>query len=317
MNIKEFASKLKSIKLIAHRLGYQMTNYPENSMEVLNEIFKNTELLDACSGFEFDICFTKDHIPVVIHDKYIDDISDGRGLVKSHTMKELEKFNFNFRKSLNKRNSYYFKIVKLERILDFFIQNKKTLKKKIIKIETKDTVYLKCQNMRILADILNNYSEIGNNIVHLSYYPQNLIALKRIQYKKNYAITKSDLLCDYKIMVNISRFIGTIDSISVRIKTSNFPGTNHNNSKRVNRKLVQDSFFMKFSNALSEKTLSYAIKKYGSIGIYVLNGKDEILEFCKRISYKFFLQNYTKINFTTNNPVYIKTLELNDKDTSK
>ncbi len=44
--------------------------------------------------------------------------------------------------------------------------------------------------------------------------------------------------------------------------------------------------------------------------------KDEILEFCKRISYNFFSQNYTKINFTTNNPVYIKTLELNDKDTS-
>lgn len=77
--------ELRNMKLIAHRLGYQMTPYPENSLEVLQTIFENQEMLDACSGFEFDICFTKDHVPVVIHDKYIDDISDSYGLIKNYT----------------------------------------------------------------------------------------------------------------------------------------------------------------------------------------------------------------------------------------
>ena len=100
MDRKIIINELKQMKLIAHRLGYQMTKHPENSLEVLNTIFENKELLDNCYGFEFDICFTKDHIPVVIHDKYIDDICDNTGLIKEYTYEELRKINFKFRKSL-------------------------------------------------------------------------------------------------------------------------------------------------------------------------------------------------------------------------
>ena len=34
-----------------------MANYPENSINVIEEIFNNKEMLDSCYGFEFDICF--------------------------------------------------------------------------------------------------------------------------------------------------------------------------------------------------------------------------------------------------------------------
>lgn len=308
MDRKKFIDEITSIKLVAHRLGYQMTNYPENSLKVLHTIFENKEMLDACDGFEFDICFTKDHIPVVIHDKYIDDISDSIGLVKSYTMKELEKVNFGFRKSLQKKDNQEFKIVKLETILDFFQKNKKLLKEKIIKIETKDFTYLNMHNMVILADILNKYSEIRDNIVHLSYYPQNLILLKRIQQKKDYNLIKSDLLCDYKAMITISKFINNLDYISFRIKTKSFPNVNSNNSKRVNKKILHDTFFMKFSNAINERTLTYAINKYGSVGLYVLNDDNDINEICKRISDNFFESSYDKIIFTTNNPLYLRKL---------
>ena len=91
MERQMFISELYHMKLIAHRLGYQMTQYPENSLEVLKSIFESKELLNACDGFEFDICFTKDHIPVVIHDKYIDDISDNYGLIEDYTLEELRK----------------------------------------------------------------------------------------------------------------------------------------------------------------------------------------------------------------------------------
>ena len=108
------------MKLIAHRLGYQMTQYSENSLEVLKSIFENKELLNACDGFEFDICFTKDCIPVVIHDKYIDDFSDNYGLIEDYTLEELGILNFKFRKNLKFGNdSISYKIITLEEILTF------------------------------------------------------------------------------------------------------------------------------------------------------------------------------------------------------
>ena len=57
--------KINNISLIAHRLGYKMTMFPENSIAAINEIFSQKHLLDSCSGFEFDICFTKDNIPII------------------------------------------------------------------------------------------------------------------------------------------------------------------------------------------------------------------------------------------------------------
>ena len=84
-----YLNEISNAKMVAHRLGYQMTDYPENSLDVIKTIFASKELLDACYGFEFDICFTKDHIPVVIHDKYIDDITSSRGFINEYTLAHL------------------------------------------------------------------------------------------------------------------------------------------------------------------------------------------------------------------------------------
>lgn len=298
-----FYNKLNKLNLIAHRLGFMMTNYPENSLEVLKTIFKNKKMLDACSGFEFDICFTKDSIPVVIHDKYIDDISDSLGLISSYSLAELKKMNFGFRKSLENDSTFKFKIVTLEEILEFFSSNYKLLKDKIIKIESKNFTLFNMHNMEVLSDTINKYPNLTNNIIHLSFYPNNLIALKHMQKKKKYCITKSDLLCDYKIMVMLSKIVKSIDLVSLRIKTNDFPKTNNKNSIRVNKKIFFDTLFMKFSNAIDEKTLKYAIEKSGVVGIYVLNGEKEIKEFCKKVSDDFFEKYSNKFFFTTDNPL--------------
>lgn len=105
-------SELNNVKIIAHRLGYQMTKYPENSIGVLEAIFQDKKLLDSCDGFEFDVCFTKDRIPVVLHDKFIDDVSDGNGLISNYTLAELKLLNFSFRKSHNlETNDITYKIM--------------------------------------------------------------------------------------------------------------------------------------------------------------------------------------------------------------
>lgn len=306
-------NELKKMKLIAHRLGYQMTHYPENSLEALKYIFENKELLNACDGFEFDICFTKDHIPVVIHDKYIDDVSDNYGLIEDYTLEQLRKLNFKFRKSLKTNNdSISYKIITLEEILTFFENNIALLETKIIKIETKDYIFttkhnFNTKNITEFANIINKFPNLGDNIIHLSFWPLNLLLLKNIQKKKKYKLIKNDLLCDYSILVFFTRFMPYLDNISLRIKTKNLAKKDSNNSKRVNKKIKFDLFWMKFSNVIKEKNLKYAINKYGSVGIYVLNDYEEMDEFCNHISYDFLNDNSQNIVITTNNPIYLKS----------
>ena len=109
MRKEQFIKELKNMKMIAHRLGYQMTKYPENSIEVIEEIFNNKKLLNSCDGFEFDICLTKDLVPIVVHDKYIDDISNETGLFKDYTYEEISNLKFTFRKSIASKDNFYFK----------------------------------------------------------------------------------------------------------------------------------------------------------------------------------------------------------------
>lgn len=308
MSLKEFCKQLKKMKLIAHRLGYIMTNYPENSIDAVKEIFNNKALLECCNGFEFDICFTKDNIPILAHDKYIDDISDHTGYIKDYTLDELNKLNFSFRKTVpnEKNKEYTYKVLTLKEILQFFKENKKELKNKIIKIETKEAYKISKKNMTSLAKTIDEFNELKNNLVHLSYWPQNLIILKKIQEKNKFNTIKTDLLCDYKIMIYIAKILKSIDNISLRIKTNSLPKINKNNSKKVNRKIIIDKLSMKFSNTIDEITIKNIIKKYGSVGLYVLNDENEINMLTKQISSTFIKENIDNIIITTDNPQKIK-----------
>ncbi len=310
-----FINELKQMKLVAHRLGYQMTQYPENSLEVLKAIFENEELLNSCYGFEFDICFTKDHIPIVIHDKYVDDISDSFGLVQAYTLEELRKLNFKSRRSLKSDGEpILYKIITLEELLEFFQSNLLLLGDRIIKVETKDYIYVNkgnfsIKNMEVLANIMNRFPDLSNNLVHLSFWPLNLLVLKRIQKKKGYPLIKNDLLCDWSIMAYLTKFMSYLDNVSLRIKPSHLVKTDNVNSRRVNRKIRLDYFCMTFTNAIKEKNLKYAINKYGSVGLYTLNDYEEVDEVCRHISDEFFAENASKIVVTTNNPVYLKKMQ--------
>ena len=66
---------------------------------------------------------------------------------------------------------------------------------------------------------------------------------------------------------------------------------------------------MKFADAIKEKNLRYAINKYGSVGIYVLNSYGEMDELCRHISYDFFKDNSKNIVVTTDNPIYLKKIK--------
>ena len=76
------------MKVMAHR-GYSGA-YPENTMLSFR---KAAEV--GTDGIELDVQLTRDEKIVVIHDEWLERVSDGKGWVRDHTLKELREYNFN------------------------------------------------------------------------------------------------------------------------------------------------------------------------------------------------------------------------------
>jgi len=92
------------MEIISHRgNGF---DYPENSLPAFSKALKN--------GFsiELDIHLSKDGVPFIIHDKYIDDILNGTGDVASFDSKQLKKFCYKKDKSL--------KLVEFKEVIELF-----------------------------------------------------------------------------------------------------------------------------------------------------------------------------------------------------
>lgn len=85
------AHDFSNVRVIAHR-GYDA---PDNSLLA----YENA----ANAGFEYvetDVRFTKDNIPICIHDVKVDDISNGQGFVEELTLREIQSMNFSGSKIL-------------------------------------------------------------------------------------------------------------------------------------------------------------------------------------------------------------------------
>lgn len=101
------------LNLIAHR-GNNNHNYPENSLDAITSSLKENYI----NGVEFDVRLTKDKKIVVIHDFTINRTSNGHGIVKNMTLKELRKYEFG--------NKYYtYTIMTVDQLLKKLIVPKK------------------------------------------------------------------------------------------------------------------------------------------------------------------------------------------------
>lgn len=65
---------------------------PENTLAA----FRLAAEMNA-DGVELDVHLTKDGVPVVNHNSYVNDTSDGKGEIKDMTFDEIRKFNFAYR----------------------------------------------------------------------------------------------------------------------------------------------------------------------------------------------------------------------------
>jgi glycerophosphoryl diester phosphodiesterase len=70
--------------VIAHRGGFQST--PESTIAAISHSIRA-----GADGVEFDIRFTRDHVPVLMHDTTVDRTTNCRGSVSSFTYRALER----------------------------------------------------------------------------------------------------------------------------------------------------------------------------------------------------------------------------------
>ncbi len=80
---------MKSFLKIAHR-GYS-ENFPENTLLAFRKALEF-----GADMIELDVHLSRDGYLVVIHDDEVDRTSDGKGMVKDLTLRELRELNFNF-----------------------------------------------------------------------------------------------------------------------------------------------------------------------------------------------------------------------------
>ncbi|MSE19907.1 glycerophosphodiester phosphodiesterase [Lactobacillus parabuchneri] len=72
--------------IFGHR-GYPF-KFPENSLKGFKYAIDH-----GIDGLEFDVHLTKDNVPVIMHDEKINRTTDGSGLIRLYTLKELQQFH--------------------------------------------------------------------------------------------------------------------------------------------------------------------------------------------------------------------------------
>lgn len=137
---------MKKPIVLAHR-GFA-GEYPENTALA----FRQAVLLTAADGFESDVHFSKDGVPVIIHDETVDRTSNGRGAVREHTAEELRTLDFGAWKSPEFAGE---RICTLGELLDFCRETKM-----LLNLELKnDKVHYEGLEARVIAEVCARHME--------------------------------------------------------------------------------------------------------------------------------------------------------------
>lgn len=310
--IKKLSKYINDFRLVAHRMGYLMQGYPENSMANITSMFDDKETLDSIDGIEFDIRFTRDNVPVILHDTRMGDICDTPFIVEKTDYKDLKDLKCGFRKSTYKSDIPWgenknFNLLSLEEFLAFLMDNRNKLADKIIKIETKEIGIIE-EHAVAFQKLLKKYELLNENIVHLSFLATNLKAIRELQVQSGDSLTRTDLLVDNVIRRPFIRnYDSFLDVVSLGIKEIVPLGEFDVDFKtKITAELI--AYFSKIRNGVNEGWMRELVKSRSSIGIYTINDLVGLEELFKRVSEEFFDEYANKIIITTANPKYIRSL---------
>ena len=193
------------MKFIAHR-GLTNKFIKENTLEAFQNAIDNGFL-----GFECDVRLTKDKIPVICHDPFIDRTSNKKGLIKSLTYKELLKANFGTKTNPSKlptlKEVLKYKCIKVIELKCYI-----PLKKYIKLID--DKTYFISFNPFIINRIKKEYPnlKIGllSTVKEIKNYKHNLICILD-EFAKKENINK---YLEKNIDIFIYGIIGKINTVS-------------------------------------------------------------------------------------------------------
>lgn len=154
----------ESVKAVAHR-GYSIAA-PENTLSAYRLAKEN--------GFgyaECDVVFTKDNVPVLLHDSSIDRTSDGEGKVRDYTYEELLQYDF------GSWFSEEFKGEKIPTFMQFIDLCKEIDLHPYIELKLDDEKMK--EQTKILVDIVTE-KNMMNNVTWISFDYDNLLCVKEL-----------------------------------------------------------------------------------------------------------------------------------------
>lgn len=165
MHIKPFGGVMLSFpKIIAHRGIPHLA--PENTMAS----FKKA--LDACvDGIETDVQETRDGELIICHDEMLNRTTNGKGLIKDYTLKELKNLSAGGWFSKEYENE---KIPTLKEFIELVYD-----KDILINIEIKSGIILYPDIEKRLIDMIHQY-KIGHKIILSSFNHYSLVTCKEL-----------------------------------------------------------------------------------------------------------------------------------------
>lgn len=204
-------------KIYAHR-GFSSV-YPENSIEAIKEAIK----YDYIDGIEIDIRMTKDKKFVLIHNRDVNEVSNGFGNVSDYILDELKELDFHYnktdykisllksfiskdgliqRKRLKSIKKHKFKVITLEEVLEI-------IKDKILLIEIK---YITGDNFD-LDEFYKIIKKYKNKNIEIQSFSKTIInKLKKMDRNLNLGILIGDTNIEEKLEMK-TKFISIKDSI--------------------------------------------------------------------------------------------------------
>lgn len=176
-----YETTLKSSNLIQAHRGWG--TQPENSLSSIEETLKN-----GVVSVEIDVRFTKDNIPVLLHDKTINRVArnlDGSEInnkldINDLTIDDLNNYNFNITRN-NEVLKVENKITKLEDALKFISENKMTAN-----IELKEG---SSEQIKEILELTKKY-KLNRNVIYSSF---NITLLKEVVSLDKFANIKLNI----------------------------------------------------------------------------------------------------------------------------
>ena len=217
---------------------------PESSLSAFKEaIRRGYRIVDA------DVQFTKDKIPVVMHQTNIEKISDGSGTISSLTLKKLEKFDFGSKFSKKYAGE---KILTFEDLLILCKENDVIIDLDLAHLDFKKYFVETDEYMKILLNMIEKYDMIDSIFFNDGPNPNTILKLKEIRN-------------DISVSVSNMNEKENIDKINKKYK----------GSKRV----ILNMGGLSRGKKIDKDTVNYAL----SLGYKVKAAVIDDLEFAKKV----------------------------------